>query len=55
MARLSNGDWAKLRRIRRYVMGRPKLGSLFDFQAQTLTDTAYTDSDWAGVEAHPEG
>ena len=44
------GDWAKLNRIGRYLVGRPRLVSLFAWQAPTLTVTAYTDSDWAGCK-----
>ena len=39
------GDWAKLNRIGRYLVGRPRLVSWFAWQAPTLTVTAYTDSD----------
>ncbi len=44
------GDWVKLNRIGRYLVGRPRLVSLFAWQAPTLTVTAYTDSDWAGCK-----
>ena len=44
------GDWAKLKRIGRYLLGRPRLVSIFAFQAPTSTVTAYTDSDWAGCK-----
>ena len=30
------------------MLGRPRLVSIFAFQAPTSTVTAYTDSDWAG-------
>ena len=50
MARPMVGDWAKLKRIGRYLLGRPRLVSLFAFQPPTLTVTAYTDSDWAGCK-----
>ena len=53
------GDWAKLNRIGRYLVGRPRLVSLFAWQASTLTVTAYTDSDWPAASqraaAHPAG
>ena len=50
MARPLVGDWAKLNRIGRYLVGRPRLVSLFAWQAPTSTVTAYTDSDWAGCK-----
>ena len=39
------GDWAKLNKIGRYLVGRPRLVSLFAWQTPTLTVMAYTDSD----------
>ena len=39
------GDWVKLNRIGRYLVGRPRVVSLCAWQAPTLTVTAYTDSD----------
>ena len=44
------GDWVKLNRIGRYLVGRPRRVSLFAWQAPTLTVTAYTDSDSAGCK-----
>ena len=45
-----DGDWAKLNRIGRYWVGRPRFVSLFACQAPVLTVTASTDSDWAGCK-----
>ena len=44
------GDWAKLKRIGRYLLDRPRLVSLLAFQALIFTVTAYADSDWAGCK-----
>ena len=51
MARPIECDWAKLKRIGRYLIGRPRLISHFAWQPMCSTVTAYTDSDWAGCTA----
>ena len=45
------GNGVKLNRIGQYLMGRPRLVSLFAWQAPTLTVTAYTDSDWPAANS----
>ena len=39
-----------MNRIGRYLVGRPRLVSLFVWQAVPSTITTYTDSDWAGCK-----
>ena len=41
-------DWMKLKRIGRYLIGRPRLVSKFAWQASVGMVTTFTDSDWAG-------
>jgi hypothetical protein len=41
-------DLRRLRKIGKYLLGRPRLVSLFKFQDMPSTITAFTDSDWAG-------
>ena len=42
------GDLRRLRKIGRYLIGKPRLVSLFKWQAMPSRVTAFTDSDWAG-------
>ena len=51
MAKPLSGDWEKLKRIGRYLLGRPRLVSKFGWQHNVGTVTAYSDSDWAGCQA----
>ena len=48
MAKPLVGDWDKLKRIGRYLLGKPRLISKFAWQSETEMVTAYSDSDWAG-------
>ena len=48
MGRPMQGDWSKLKRIGRYLVGKPRLVSKFGWQAPVSVVTTYTDSDWAG-------
>ena len=41
-------DLAKLRKIGKYLLGKPRLVSKFVFQDMPSTITTFTDSDWAG-------
>ena len=50
MARPLEGDFDKLKRIGRYLVGRPRLVHIFAWQEQVGTVTSYSDSDWAGCE-----
>ena len=42
------GDWTKLKRVARYLMGAPRLVQEFKWQAKGQMVRAHTDSDWAG-------
>ena len=48
MAKPTNRDWQKLKRLGRYLVGRPRLVVLYDWQNPTSRVTANSDSDWAG-------
>ena len=48
MAKPTKSAWAKLRRIGRYLIGRPIYISLFRWQNVKGRLDVYTDSDWAG-------
>ena len=41
-------DWLLLKRVGRYLAGRPRAVSTFRWQDSSSTVTAYSDSDWAG-------
>ena len=40
-------DWAKLKRIGRYLVGKPRLIYSYRFQDEVATLTAYSDANWA--------
>ena len=40
-------DWAKLKRIGRYLIGKPRLVYVHKFQEDVHTLTAYSDANWA--------
>ena len=48
MARPTKGDWTRLKRLGRYLAGRPRLRVLFEWQSPARDITAYSDADWAG-------
>ena len=43
-------DLKKLRRLGKYLLGKPRLIMRFQWQDPTSTITAFTDSDWAGCQ-----
>ena len=45
MARPTRGDWRKLKRIARYLIGHPRLISRFDWQLPQQLIRGYSDSD----------
>ena len=53
MARPLVGDLAKLNRIGRYWVGRPRMVSMSAWQSAPSTITTYTDSDWTGCKNRP--
>ena len=48
MSKPTNRDWQKLKRLGRYLVGRPRLVICYDWQAPMTRLTANSDSDWAG-------
>lgn len=48
MSSPKESDWQALRRIGKYLRGRPRLVMKYGWQAQVTTAVVYTDSDWAG-------
>ena len=51
MSKPMDADWAKLKRIGRYLLWRPRLVSKFAWQRPVSMVTTYADSDWAGCAA----
>ena len=43
-----HSDLKKLRKIGKYLLGKPRLISKFAYQDMPSTNTSFTDSDWAG-------
>ena len=50
MSNPNNGDWARLKRLGRYVKGRPRLVQMYEWQNAQRTVTTYSDADWAGCK-----
>eukprot|EP00974_Lingulodinium_polyedra_P098981 9593280-Lingulodinium_polyedra.AAC.1 len=48
MASPTRADLAKLRRLARYLVGRPRAVIEYRFQGEMDGFEAYSDSDWAG-------
>ena len=48
MSRPTVGDWARLKRLTRYLVGRPRLQTVYAWQRMGHEIAAYTDADWAG-------
>ena len=48
MSSPKNGDWAALKRIGRYLLGRPRVVTRFEWQDKPTSLTVYSDSNWAG-------
>ena len=48
MAAPKTGDWRKLKRLGRYLVGRPRLVHKYRWQAQMDELEGFSDSDWAG-------
>ena len=40
-------DWAKLKRLGRYLIGKPRLVYMYKFQEEVTALTAYSDANWA--------
>lgn len=48
MAKPTTGDWARLKRLGRYLSGRPRLQTMFKWQTAQRVARGYSDADWAG-------
>ena len=48
MSKPTKGDWLRLKRLRRYLLGRPRLQQVYPWQEAQTTLKVYTDADWAG-------
>ena len=50
MSTPKKGDWTRLKRLGRYLIGSPRLQQWFEWQPAQRTITTYTDADWAGCK-----
>ena len=50
MAAPTVGDWKKLKRLGRYLVGRPRVVTSYPWQEEAEMFTGYSDSDWAGCK-----
>ena len=50
MSNLESGDWMKLKRLGRYLKGRPRLQQTFQWQEAQGVIRTYSDADWAGCK-----
>ena len=48
MAKPTVGDWARLKRMTSYPIGRPRVQIIFPWQDVKTEVISYTDGDWAG-------
>eukprot|EP00973_Karenia_brevis_P070922 9856951-Karenia_brevis.AAC.1 len=48
MSAPKHSDWNLLKRVGRYLIGKPRLVQEFKWQELPMTVDCYTDSDWAG-------
>ena len=48
IAKPTVGDWQRLKRLGRYLLGKPRLQQLYNWQSTQSTLTTHTDADWAG-------
>ena len=48
MSKPARGDWRKLKRIVRYLIGHPRLVSKFEWQLPQQLIWGFSESDWAG-------
>merc|ERR1711884_1002026 len=45
------GDWCRLKRLARYLKGKPRTVKRFRWQTELSRLSIYTDADWAGDKA----
>ena len=48
MSSPSNGDWLRLKRVGRYLKGRPRVQQVYELQPRHEMVVIYSDADWAG-------
>jgi hypothetical protein len=48
MSAPTKSDWEKLKRLGRYLVGKPRMVSVFEVQTEQFDVEAYGDSNWAG-------
>ena len=48
MSSPTRGDWRKLKRLGRYLKGKPRVVSKYEFQTRQKVAWGFSDSDWAG-------
>ena len=51
MSNPSKGNWMQLKRLGRYLKGKPRLQQVFEWQEMPRAVKTYTDADWAGCKA----
>ena len=44
------GDWKDLKRLGRYLVGKPRVVTIYPWQEEVRGFTGYSDSDWAGCK-----
>ena len=50
MANPTEGDWQCLKRLGRYLDGKPRLQQLYQWQHEQTTLRVHSDVDWAGCK-----
>ena len=48
MAKPTKGDWSKLKRLGRYLVSKPRVQQVYQWQGTQKILKSYTDADWAG-------
>ena len=48
MSKPTRGDWVRLKRVARYLLGRPRMQQIYPWQNSQNILKVYTDADWAG-------
>ena len=50
MSKPTNGDWLRLKRLGRYIKGRPRVQQVYEWQSAQGMVITYSDADWAGCK-----
>ena len=48
MSKPIKGDWQKLKRLGRYLLNKPRMQQVYQWQPAQTTQKTFTDADWAG-------